>query len=526
MKHLPLALLLLAQGSLLKAQDSTLKFEAEDGTYVKSELVTDTKYSGGKAIKMTDSAGALTINAGVTEQKKYNVYVMAEGIGGEKTVNCNVNGTTATFKTKTYGEVLVGTFPLKAGSNSIRITPNWTWYTIDYVRLEAAEQTIAFDIPASPVTPGATTSAQKLYTLLRKNFGKRTIAGMMTGSMDLTTGKDIRSHEDVKAVYDASGGHYPALVGFDFMNATGKDADAGNTWGKNYTSKIISLAKDLWQNGGIPDFSWHWRDPSRKCGEFYSKDATFKFTAAMNADGSWNTSSALYRNIIKDIDVIAGYFLELQASGVACVFRPLHEAPGGWFWWGTCGAEAYAKLYRLVYDEMVKVKGVKNVIWDWNADFNLDDSWCPGADYYDVISTDIYNDAFDYSSNYPAFDKLRTLSRGKKLITLAENGPIPDIDKQADEDAMWSWWMPWYQSWDGKFVDKTAKAEWKKCLSDDRILTLDRMPGWEAEAGIEAIEATPSAEPHAYNLSGQPISGEHRGTIRIVNGRKLILSDR
>lgn len=524
MKYLPLVLLLVAQTSLLKAEETALKFEAEDGSMSKSEIVSDAKYSGGKAVKMTDAAASLTINAEITEGKKYSIFIMAEGIGGEKIVNCSVNGAVTSFKTNNYGEVEIGTFILETGENSITITPNWTWFNIDYIRLEEYGQGLTFDISSVPVTPDASESAQKLYTFLYENFGKRTISGMMTGSMDNTDGKDVCLHEDIKAVFDVSG-YNPALVGFDFMNATGKDVDAGNNWFIGYTQKIIGLAKDVWKNGGIPDFSWHWRDPSRKAGEFYSEKATFKFTDAMNADGSWNTSSTLYKNLIKDIDIIADYFLDLQNEGVACIFRPLHEAPGGWFWWGTQGAEAYAKLFRLVFDEMVKVKGVKNVIWDWNADYTLTDSWCPGAEYYDVISTDIYNKPFDYSSNYPAFDKLKALSGGKKLITLAENGPIPDIDKQEKEEAMWSWWMPWYQSWDGKFVNQTSKEEWQKCMSNERIITLDRMPGWDAESSISAIEAINPKVEYCYDLNGTRSNDIKKGKIRLINGRKIILFD-
>lgn len=524
MKHIPLALLLLAQTSLLKAEDTGLKFEAEDGTISNSEIVSNAKYSGDKAVKMTDTAASLTIKAEISERKKYTIYAMAEGIGGEKVVNCSINGATAQFKTKDYGEVEIGSFFLEAGSNIFVITPGWTWYNIDYIRLEEAAPSIPFDIASATVTPDATESAKKLYKFLYSNFGKRTISGMMTGSMD-TAGKDVTAHEDLKAVYDASG-YYPALVGFDFSNATGKSVDAGNNWFKEYMDKTIVLVKDLWKKGGIPDFTWHWHDPSRKTGEFYSKDATFKFTDAMNADGTWNTSSALYKNIIKDIDTVAEYFLDLQNDGVACIFRPLHEAPGGWFWWGTQGADAYVKLYRLVYDEMVKVKGVKNVIWDWNADYKLDLSWCPGEEYYDIISTDIYNNKFDYSSNFNAFEKLKTLTKGKKIVTLAENGPIPDIEKMADDEAMWSWWMPWYQSWNGGFVDQTSKEEWKKCMSDERIITLDRMPGWDKYSDIEAIETYEQTNDLRYNLNGMRVNGNAKGTILIVNGRKMLIYEK
>ena len=100
-----------------------------------------------------------------------------------------------------------------------------------------------------------------------------------------------------------------------------------------------------------------------------------RITDAMNADGSWNTTSSLYANIISDIDAVADYFLALQEAGVACIFRPLHEASGAWFWWGSSGAQPCVKLYQLIFDEMVSVKGVHNVIWVWNPCSTDDKDW-------------------------------------------------------------------------------------------------------------------------------------------------------
>lgn len=486
----------------IKAATNATVYEAENGKTVKCESVTGSKYSGGKAIRMTDGSASLTITINVEERQKYDIYVMAEGVGGEKVVNCSVNGSTTTFNTNQLSEVNIGTFIFNAGANTVKITPNWTWFCIDYIRIEPHADDITFDIADKPVTKDCTASAQVLYSFLKDNFGQRTISGMMTGSMDKTNGTDITKHEDVVAVKNASG-YYPALVGFDFMNATGVEIDNGNTWYNNYNKKVISLAKDLWKRGGIPDFTWHWRDPSRKTNEFYTSGSKLDFASAFNADGTWNTSSTLYRNIVKDIRTIADCFLELQKADVACIFRPLHEAAGTWFWWGASGEENFKKLYRLVYDEMAK-KGVRNVIWDWNADCNVGEKWCPGEEYYDVISTDIYNESFDYSSNYPQFDKLKAMSQGKKIIALAENGPIPDITKQVEDNAMWSWWMPWYQSWDGNFVNKTSTTQWKKCMSNELVVTLEDMKGWSAPSSITTIHSTDNVT-RIYDLSGRPI---------------------
>lgn len=511
----------------MKAEDK--KYEAENGKMTSCTIILDNKYSGQIAVRMTEASASLALTVEVPKRQKYRLVVAAEGIGGQKDIKCKVNGAVTVFKANSYAEVEVGTFILNEGSNEIVISPSWTWFNIDYIRIEAADGgSTAFEISDSPITADATPAAKALYSFLKENFGKRTISGMMTGSMDGTDGRSIKAHEDIVAVYNASG-RYPALVGFDFMNSTGKSIDKKDSWMMNYAAKVISLAKDTWRQGGIPDFTWHWRDPSRETNEFYTDKVSFDFTSAMNSDGTWNTSSTLYKNIIKDIDMVADYFLQLQREGMACIFRPLHEANGGWFWWGSKGAEPCKKLYRLIYDEMVKVKGVRNVIWDWNADCSVGDKWCPGEEYFDIVSTDIYNQAFDYSSNYPMFDKLKSLTKGKKIIALAENGPIPDIESQIADEAMWAWWMPWYQSWNGGFVNQTSTSQWKKCMTSDRTITLDKMPGWDAYSAIQSVATDRYAMSHAaYNLQGQKAqegSYFHQG-LYIIDGKKVVVKRR
>ncbi|MCR4602089.1 MAG: hypothetical protein K5683_00975 [Prevotella sp.] len=502
------------------------KIEAEKASYSNCKVITDNQYSGGKALELTDSRARITFSFSATASGKYSVFVCSDGLYGNKVVNLSVNGNTSTFQTgnRVYGEIESGPYMMNAGKNTIIITPNWDWFRIDYIRIADATGSIAFDIPTTTTDANATESAREMYAFLFDNFGKKTISGIMTGDMTTANG-NVTQHEDVKAVLRASG-KYPALVGFDFMNATGRSADY-NSWYKDYTTACIQLAKDLYKRGGLPAFTWHWRDPSRSTDEFYcsNKAASYcavKISSALNADGSWNTSSRLYQNMIKDIHTIADYFLKLQDEGVACIFRPLHEASGAWFWWGNDGADSFTKLYRLIRDEMVSVKGVHNVIWVWNPATADDSDWNPGEDYYDVVGIDIYNDAFDYSSNYIAFERLKRITNGKKIITLSENGPIPDIDKEFEEDAVWSWWMPWYQSWSGAFVDKTSKEEWTKCMGDERVITLeDLAAGWGKETNIKSILHTDSQRETIYNLYGQKVNKAHKG-LYIINGKKVV----
>ena len=512
MKRLILGLMM--TGCLAGMAQSGTKMEAEDATNANCGIVNNSKYSNGKALSLNEGNAKITYTYNCSEAGKYTIYVMGEGNTGNKEVKISVNDVTAKFTVNTLAEVETGIFKLSAGNNTIVITPSWTWFNIDYIRIEKSTSTIAFDIAAAPVDGAAVESAKSLYKFLYENFGKKSISGMMTGNMTSAPDK-VKEHADIQEFYKRSG-KYPALIGFDFMETTGKNAS--QDYAKQYSNKSVTLAKDTYKQGGIPAFTWHWRDPSRATNEFYSEKSTVKIADALNTDGSWNTSSQLYKYIIQDIDAIADIFLDMQDEGMACIFRPLHEASGGWFWWGrNKNAEHFKKLYQLVYDRMVKTKGVHNVIWVWNADKNKQD-WDPGLNYYDVVSADIYNKAEDYSSNYVMFDKLKALTGGKKIVALSENGPIPDIDAMFEDEAVWSWWMPWYQTWGGNFLDQTTNKELTKIMSDTRTIGLSDMPGWDHYTGIKQTHTTRQPDSDFYNLKGQRLKKKPSSGLFISGG--------
>lgn len=498
------------------------RLEAESAAYSNCQLITDAKYSGRKALELTEQNARIAFTYTTENAGKYTIYVGCDGLYGDKIANLTVNGSGGTFTVKGSGEVEAGVFFIKKGSNTIVITPNWTWFRIDYIRIEPHKSELKFDISQQPVDAEATTSARALYRFLYDNFGKKTISGIMTGDMSGVVGSNVKTHPDMKAVYAASG-KFPALVGFDFMNTTGRDE--AEAWNRSYSTAVVNLAKDTWRRGGIPAFTWHWRDPSRATDAFYTDGSTMKITSAMNPDGTWNTSSTLYANILKDINTVADILLDLQKQGAACIFRPLHESSGGWFWWGREGAQPFIKLYHLIYDQMVNVRGVHNVIWVWNAG-DRDHDWDPGTEYYDIVSADIYNSAYDYSSCYATFDNLKKLTGGKKIIALSENGPIPDIDREVEEEAVWSWWMPWYQTWNGRFVDKTSKEEWKKCMDDDRVITLEDMSGaWSGTSAIvqPTMPSAQSLQPLYYDADGRlATSADRKHVVYIWNQKKFI----
>ena len=513
---------LLAFGLAAAASASAAQYEAEDGTITKDAAVaSNTEASGGKYVKM--NGGDITFPAVTVEKAgQYSVVIhYMNNYGGDKINFVGVGSTTSqvSFPVTDKGKFVdVETvLTLAAGANTIAITNSWGWIDVDYIEVKEFEAK-AFTLCNAPVTKNATPSAIKLYNFLVNNFGKKTISGVMTGNMDAYTIGDATQHEDVQAVFKA-GGKYPALIGADLMNATGANKDEG--WFQQYTEKAIDIAKTTWKKGGIPAFTWHWRPGDEV--EFYVKGAHDTYTefdfseAFIKGSTTWDTTSAAYKAIVGDIDHVSQIFLDLQKEGVAAIFRPLHESGGNWFWWSINTGKQFIALYQLLYERMVFKNGVNNLIWDFNPQDASKLSWTPGETYYDVLSVDIYNKANDHQSNSAAFIDFANKGGTNKIIALSENGPIPDVDNMYAENAPWSWWMPWYDSWSAGYVSQTAASVWQKNLADERIITLDEMPGWDNyNEAASATKACPTSTENAKYGAGEATPEDYKNLMMAV----------
>lgn len=312
-----------------------------------------------------------------------------------------------------------------------------------------------FNINAGLVTAGSTKEATALYQFLKENYGKKILSGVMT----------LNSFDETSWL-KANTGKEPAIVGLDFMHC-----NRNYSWYDN--EQPIKDAKAWWDRNGIPVLCWHWRDPSRATEEFYTQTASKPNGTSFDISKINDPASEEYTAMIGDIDFVAGLLKKLQDQHVPVIWRPLHEAAGGWFWWGAKGAAPCKKLYQVMYDRMVNYHGLKNLIWVWTREPN-DNDWYPGDAYVDVVGRDIYKQG-DHSSQLSEFNALNTLYGTKKMITLSEVGSIPDVDNLVADGAAWSWFMPWY----GDFTRNSTHNSldlWKKMFASDYVITLDEMP--------------------------------------------------
>lgn len=134
------------------------------------------------------------------------------------------------------------------------------------------------------------------------------------------------------------------------------------------SSTDVDKAIAFSNQGGIVTFCWHWGAPVGLYDNatepwysgFYTAATDFNIETAL-AD----TTNANYTLLMNDVDTIAVQLKRLQDAHVPVIWRFLHEAEGGWFWWGAKGPEPAKKLWRIVYDRLTNMHGLNNLIWEW-----------------------------------------------------------------------------------------------------------------------------------------------------------------
>lgn len=442
---------------VLSAQGT--RYEAEAGTLTGSLTVQNALpgYSGtGYAGRFETDGDKITFNLNLSQGGNFNLYIGYQAPYGEKINKVNINGNTAdaTFPACTsFREMIFGKIVLPAGSSTINIEKSWGWFLIDYIRIEPnSDPEIAVRLPYQLVTFNPTIETKRLFQYLMDRFGKNIHSGAMS----------LNAIEEAEWLYSQTG-KYPALIGLDFMNH-----NRDYSWYNK--TVVINEAKNWYARNGMVAFNWHWRDPLRVTDEFYTEKTSFDVSKVTDP------LSAEYIAMIKDIDIIAGFLKQLQTANVPVIFRPLHEASGKWFWWGAKGPEPCKALWRLMFDRLVNYHGLKNLIWVWTTDTRADNlDWYPGDEYVDILGADIYAANGDFSSQMMAYNRIKDAFKGKKLITLSENGPVPDPDNLVNDNAYWSWFMPWY----GDFIRNPSVnpvSHWQKIMNHSYVITLDEMP--------------------------------------------------
>lgn len=369
-----------------------------------------------------------------------------------------------------FGDSWLKNLHLEAGTHEVTVTPYWGYISYDYIELTKSnivtDETYA--VKAALSNPNADEHTQSLYKFLCDVYGKYSLTGQFADKG--------RQSSELEKIRNETGKEF-AVLGLDMSGYSLCSVANGSQ------SNTVEFAYDWYQNaGGIVQLCWHWTTPMDYCvnnkdnpwySSFYKEGSNLDLDKIMNGE-----DEAAYQLLMDDIDAISEQLARLRDAGVPVIWRPLHEASGGWFWWGNCSAESYIKLWNVMYDKMTNEHNLTNLIWMWNGQ---DAEWYPGDETVDIVSWDIYQGNNVYTSYSGTFAKCVEASGEPKLIALSENGCVMDPDNVMNDNSRWLFWGTWSDPFTLKLgvvlnEEYTEKSLLNKAYNSDRTLTLDELP--------------------------------------------------
>lgn len=465
--------------TLKQTDDKPLSFsktyEAENGKLSNDmSVISGGNASGGKSVgKFENDRSYCQIKINVPSDGIYDIVIRSMGIGGPKENDIYTDGKkvgTFTSENNKFSDYTVSAVSLTKGDHNIRIIKSWGWIELDKITVKTGAKisNSTYNVTSSLVNKNSTANTKKLYSFLKDSYGKYVITGQQCDG-------GINGNE-FKAIKNLTG-DYPALLGLDMMDYTPSRTALGAS------SSAVEKAIEFANKGGIVTFCWHWNAPTEYLnstanspdgwwGGFYTQSSKFDIAKVMNGQDAKGK-----KLLDRDIKEIAKQLKRLEKAGVPVIWRPLHEASGGWFWWGAKGSDAYKKLWKYLYKELTNTYGCNNLIWVYNGQSA---DWYPGDEYVDIVGEDIYPGNHVYDPQVSRFKQAINYGSKTKITALTENGCIFDIDSAVSINALWSWFM----TWGGEFTVNgsnysekyTEKSVIQKMYASKYSLTLGSLP--------------------------------------------------
>ncbi len=348
-----------------------------------------------------------------------------------------INGLNTISVAAVGNQVLVNVAAL-AGRTYRVVLEKESLQTLDGI-VSTEDYELVFEVSAAA---DKSSEAINVMNFLEENFGKKLISGVMAN--------DSWNINGAVWVYQQTG-KWPAMNGFDYMHLS---SSASGGW-IDYSD--ISVIQEWWNNNGLVTCMWHWEVPLYEGSTDYNSNpdkTSFDITQAVIPQ------TYEYNVVMQDMNKVADYLMLLKQANIPVIWRPLHEAAGGWFWWGAKDVESYKALWRMMFD-LFKEKGLNNLIWVWTYEPVGGNDWYPGDAYVDAVGRDNYK---NYAESV-FVDELELLKQlyPEKLISLSECGSVAPIGKQWNAGATWSWFMTWYD------YDRTSDPSSSEFQKPDHI---------------------------------------------------------
>jgi len=396
--------------------------------------------------------------------------------------------TVGNFVVKTYYGVFI-----EAGQSVFKVNAVDGNFELDYIKIQnnSSIYTSQTDVSAVPVNPQSSDEVCELLQYLADNFGENIITGQYVS--------DERNIE-INKIYENTA-KYPVIrfgdLGVYSINSK------NDSYGDDVKAAIKWAA-----DGGVVGYVWHWKAPVHEA-EIYAEKTSFKLEDAVTsediallpieqiealADEGVITPECLA--IVKDIDNVSKQLARLRDKKIPVLWRPLHEAGGDWFWWGSAGPDAYKWLWNLLYVRQTQYHELNNLIWIWSAqgtEYFIDNSG------FDIAAVDLYDENADNTGYYKQYQWLYSLTDGQKLIALGECGKLPDIELTFRDRAVWSFFGLWYGDYilneKGELSEKyNSRDDILKMYNSNRTITLEKYKKRNNVPEVTAAESNVTQE--------------------------------
>ncbi len=324
------------------------------------------------------------------------------------------------------------------------------------------------DISCTPCNPDASPKTSQLLSLLCSVYGKGMLSGQHVSSSE---------NEEIVRIIETTG-KSPAVRFGDMYFSSANGGDPVNTDTVNGCLKWS-------EKGGITGLMWHWYAPSgQECTlapseEFSLSDAIPSEDIALCSEQQIQVMekasavSAECAALTADIDAVAQQLKLLANKDVPVLWRPLHQAGSGNYWWESEGSDVYLWLWQFMYRRMTEYHGLNNLLWVWSG---VDSAYLPDSSMYDIVSADIYTESSEnFGSGYQSFYALQIMTEGK-LVALSECSSIPDISIAFRDGCVWSYFGLWYEPYiDETDTEHVTSEQLISVYNSDAVITLDEL---------------------------------------------------
>jgi len=447
--------------------------EAKIAGGVKIQELEDKRYLTG----FENDGDRCSFQVSIPHDGQYDLTFKIMSLGGHKENRVLLDGISIGIiiaDRKEFEDSTLEKIYMEKGEHTVTVETFWGWINLDSLHITSAipvDEKI-YQVDVTLVNPNADSITKNLMSYLVENYGKNIIAGQFA-----QTGLNSK---EFRAIFQATGGKIPAMLGLDLIEYSPSRVANGST------SKSVEYAIEFWEKGGITSLCWHWNTPEKYLEGiddepwwrgFYKEATTIDLDKIMNGEDEEG-----YQLLLDDIDAIAIQLKRLEDAGVPILWRPLHEASGGWFWWGDAKSESFKKLWIIMYERLTNDHEINNLIWVWNGQSH---DWYPGDEYVDIIGEDIYPGERVYNSQSYKFNQAVKYTDKNKIIAMTENSCLFDPDLAIRDRACWAW----FSTWEGEFVinavngrlsEQYTESEMvNKVYNHENVITLDKLPDFK-----------------------------------------------